>query len=173
MSQRGPGVPLPGTVIHQRTLIAKPAGTSAAIISSAPVGPTPVAVVVVHTPVTPTPPAPSGVRIVHHHPNQHAHRQPHGIPKLVGVHKPLHVHHARVLTSGTHGRGAHFLPAHASVRAHQQSLRAIATSQPTSAIVPAPHAPHGTQVPTRGAVHPAHPSHPTAHVVHKGPRRPF
>jgi hypothetical protein len=171
MSHRGPGVPLPGTVIHQRTLIAKPAGTPTTIISPPPLGPTPKAVVVTVTPVTPTPSAPSGVRIVHHHPVHH-HAHSHGMPKLVGVHKSPHVHHARVLTSGTqHGRGAHYLPAHGAVRAHQPSLRAIATSHHTSANVPAPHAPHGTQVPTRGPVHPAH---PTTHVVHKGPaRRPF
>ncbi len=150
----GPHVP-PGTVVHHRTIIAKPAGAPAAVVVVA-APPPPPPVVVVATPV------PHEVRVVHR--QGHVHTP--GLPKLVGIKKAEHRHHARVMHVG-HQHAAPIVPGHAAHRAAQPTLRATLVHQvPVGSVVHG--APVAHPVPVTQAGHPAQvvPS-ATTRIVHK------
>jgi len=147
MLRQGPGLPLPGTVIHQRIVHTTPTVPQSILIASPSLPPAPVAVAV----VTPAHQPRHGVKIVHHGHDHHP-----GVPKLVGIHKPKHVHHTRVIHGHTHSPA--ILPGHSVARGQQPSLRDMASSSHGTSVhaVRATHvstAPHPTTHP-----HPAHPS---------------
>lgn len=145
---QGPPVPPRAIVIVRHPHTAQPSVTPPVVIVAPPPPP---AVVVVAPPPPPVMqvPARHGVRVVHHH----DHASAPGLPRLVGVHKPRHVHHTRTMMAA-HTHGTPILPGHTHARAQQPSLRASAAA----------HAP--------GAHHAAHPTHvsgvPVAkRVIHK------
>lgn len=158
MLRQGPTVPPSGTVIHQRTIQTQ-SQVPPAIVIAPPLPPSVIAIV---------PPAPQphhGVRIVHHHGHNphHRHHHHHGAPGLVGIHKPPHVHHARVMN--THGPA--ILPGHAISGGQQPSLRAMAVSHHGTNVRVASTStvPHATPHPA----HPTHTNHPSIarRVIHK------
>ncbi len=156
---RGPGPQVPpGTIVHRQTVLVQPAGAPAAVVVVAPPPPPPV--------VVGSAPVPHGVRIVHH--SGHAHKP--GLPKLVGIQKPPHKHHARVMQVG-HPPAA-ILPGHAAHSAAQPSLKAMTVHQvPVAQGVPTGHVVQVTQAGHIAHVTPATPSSvvpsSATRIVHK------